>query len=67
MTRSDSSNITDIISFIITDKVRVNVDPGHKRAVILCETNGGKLLQIETGYQTINKIHAAIHNQMEIL
>jgi len=53
-------------NFVIADKVRVHVDLARKRAVISCETDDGKSLKLEVGYQTINKIHDEIRNQMEI-
>jgi hypothetical protein len=42
------------------------VDFARKQAVILCETQDGKLVQLEASYRTINKIHDEIRKQMEI-
>jgi len=52
--------------FKITDNVRLHVDFARKHAVILCETNDGKLVQLEASHHTINKIHDEIRKQMEI-
>jgi hypothetical protein len=54
------------LDFVITDQVKVHVDLGRRRAVILCETDDGKSIKLEVGYNTINKIHDEIRNQMEI-
>ena len=51
--------------FIINDQVGVNLDLARKRAVISCETDDGKLLRLEVGYQTINKIHDEIRKKTQ--
>ena len=52
-------------SFKITDEIRLDVDLARKRAVILLETEDGKLIQLKAGYQTIIKIHDEIRKQIE--
>jgi len=51
--------------FEIKDEVRVHIDHARKRAVILCERDGGKSLHLEAKYETINKIHDEIRKQLE--
>ena len=52
-------------NFKISDKVRVDVDLARKRAVISCETDDGKSLELEADYQTINRIHDEIRKQTQ--
>ena len=52
-------------SFKITDNVQVHVDLHRKQAVISCETDDGELLDLQVGYQTINKIHDEIRRQTQ--
>jgi len=53
-------------NFKITDNVRLHVDFARNKAVILCETQDGKLVQLEASHRTMNKIHDEIRKQMEI-
>jgi len=52
-------------SFKISDKVKVHIDPGGKRAVISCTTKDGKSLHLETNYETLDKIHQEIRKQLD--
>jgi len=52
-------------SFKIPDKVEVHVDFDRKRVVVSCETDDGNLLDVELGYQTINKIHDELRKQTQ--
>ena len=53
------------LSFKITEKVQLQIDFAHKKAVIVCETAEGKALHLEAEYRTINKIHDEIRRQLE--
>ena len=51
-------------SFSIKNKVRVHIDFARKLAVISCETQDGKSLQLEATYETIDKLHQEIQKQL---
>ena len=53
------------LRFKITDKVQVHVELDRKRAVISCETQDGKSLNLEASYQTLEKIHQEIQKQLD--
>jgi hypothetical protein len=53
------------LRFKITDKVQVHLELGRKRAVISCETEDGRSLDLEADYQTLEKIHQEIQKQMD--
>lgn len=54
------------LSFKISEKVQVQIDLAHKKAVIVCETADGKTLHLEAAYRTIFKIHDEIRRQLEV-
>ena len=53
------------LTFEITAKVDICADFARKRAVISCETNDGKPLHLKADFQTLEKIHDEIRNQLE--
>ena len=53
------------LRFNITDKVEVDVDFAQKNAVIRCETEDGARLQLETRYETLEKIHQEIRKKLD--
>jgi hypothetical protein len=55
------------LNFKIRDEVKVDIDFERKQGVISLMTNDGRSLQLEAGYQTLNKIHEEIRAKMETL
>ena len=51
----------------ITDKVHAHIDFDRELIVMLCNTDDGKSLHLEAGYQTINKIRSEIDKQLDRL
>ena len=49
----------------IIDKVRVHSKLGRNRAVISCETEDGKSLDLEADYHTLDKIHQEIRKLLD--
>jgi len=47
-------------SFTITDEVHVRVDFQRNRAIVQCKTTDGKLVQLETELNTLDKLHQQI-------
>lgn len=53
------------LRFAISGKVWIHVDLERKRVVISCVTKDGKLLDLETDYQTLDQIHREIQKHLE--
>ena len=53
------------LRLVVTGKVGVHADFHRNRAVISCETEDGKSISLDVDFQTLEKLHKEIREQLE--